>query len=229
MAFCNKCGIELTDDDVFCPKCGNKIEIEKSEVKTPEAETAERPSMTKEESIALATKLAKEYGSLEKLSQEISEAEAIIKRPLPETPRHAAFKFFWPFLIIGAIIYIVVYLVVGVAFAAGGGYEMSTGVASIAAFLALAATLAIGGGVAKNRRDEMNNQEAMRMHTLRGKMDEMKKKTATLKTRYSTQKRELAQYDAIVPVTHRNKQQMERVKILLESGKADNIYDAIKL
>ena len=110
MAFCNKCGAGLTGEDLFCPNCGNKIDTAIFE----EDKEPELPSMTKEESIALAEKLSAEYGALEKLIQEISEAEAIIKRPLPEAPRHSASKFFWRVIVTGLIIYVVIYLSVGV-------------------------------------------------------------------------------------------------------------------
>ena len=224
MAFCNKCGTELTGDDVFCPKCGNKIDPEIFE----ETKAHELPSMTREESIALATKLAAEYGALEKLKQEISEAEIIIKRPLPETPRHSAFKFFWPFIIIGVVVYIVLYVFIAVIFLAGGS-DVGAAIAPGIAFVGLGATLAIGGGVARNKRDTLNNQEALRMHYLRGKIEEMKKRTSELKTSYSVKKKSLAEYNAIVPESQRTKARMENVRRLIDSGKADNFYDALKL
>ena len=223
MAFCTKCGTELTSEDLFCPNCGLKI----GPAAPNEADTV--PAMTKEESIALAVKLTSEYGALEKLKHEIDEAELIIKRPIPEAPRHAAFKFFWPFLIIGFIVYILVYLVVGLVFALGGTGEVSSSIGAVAGFVALAATLILGGNFARNQRDKMNNQEAMRIHTLRGKVDQMKKRTSELKTSYSVKKRSLEEYDAIVPESRRNRASMEKVRILLDSGKADTFCDALKL
>ncbi len=225
MAFCNKCGAGLTGEDLFCPNCGNKIDTAIFE----EDKEPELPSMTKEESIALAEKLSAEYGALEKLIQEISEAEAIIKRPLPEAPRHSAFKFFWPFIVTGLIIYLVIYLIIGVVFLAGGSESVGSALAPIVAFIALGATLAIGGSVARNKRDTLNNQEALRVHALRVKIDEMKKRTSELKTSYSVKKRSLAEYDAIVPASQRTKVRMDNVRRLIESGKADNFYDALKL
>ena len=224
MAFCNKCGTELAADDLFCPKCGNKTVIEEAVTSAPEL-----PSMTKEESIALAEKLSAEYGALEKLKHEIDEAELMIKRPVPAAPRHAAFKFFWPFIIIGIVVYIIVYLIVGFAFAAGGSGSSGVAVAPGAAFVALGATLAIGGNFARSKRDKLNYLEEKRIGTLRGKMDELKKMTSELKTKYSVKKRSLAKYDAFIPEHQRTRSRMENIRILLDSGKADNFYEALKM
>lgn len=237
MAFCNKCGKEITNEDLFCPKCGNKIELEPSDYVKPEVEATEEKvpasefsSMTREESIALAGKLATEYGALEKLKQEIDEAEAIIKRPLPEPLRHTAFKFFWPFFIVAGVVYFVVYLVVAALFIAGGSSgDMGGTAGGFIGLIAFAATLILGGNYARNKRDNMNLQESMRLQTLRGKIDEMKKKTATLKTKYSTKKKELSEYDDIVPTSRRTKQNMEKAKALLEGGKAENLFDAVRM
>lgn len=32
--FCNKCGALLSDDDIYCPKCGNKVSVQEKEVRT---------------------------------------------------------------------------------------------------------------------------------------------------------------------------------------------------
>ena len=61
------------------------------------------------------------------------------------------------------------------------------------------------------------------------RIDEMKKRTSELKTSYSVKKRSLAEYDAIVPASQRTKVRMDNVRRLIESGKADNFYDALKL
>ena len=95
---CAKCGAELEANDTFCRKCGSQIE---SGEDTSSAVPA--PAMTKEESIALAEKLSDEYGELEKLQQELNENLSVISKPMPTPKHHAAFKFFWPYMV-GAVV-----------------------------------------------------------------------------------------------------------------------------
>ena len=93
----------------------------------------------------------------------------------------------------------------------------------------MGATLAIGGNFARSKRDKLNYLEEKRIGTLRGKMDELKKRTSELKTKYSVKKRSLAKYDAFIPEHQRTRSRMENIRILLDSGKADNFYDALKM
>jgi len=72
-------------------------------------------------------------------------------------------------------------------------------------------------------------KEEMRIGTLRGKIDELKKRTSELKTKYSVKKRSLAEYNAFIPEHQRTRSHMENIRILIDSGKADNFYDALKM
>ena len=74
MPFCDKCGISLTSDDLFCPKCGNKINIKP--VAEEPAAAVSVPRISKEESIDLANKLIPSYDALEQLKAEIQEKES---------------------------------------------------------------------------------------------------------------------------------------------------------
>ncbi len=222
MAFCNKCGTGLTGEDLFCPNCGNKIDTAIFE----EDKEPELPSMTKEESIALAEKLSAEYGALEKLIQEISEAEAIIKRPLPEAPRHSAFKFFWPFLIYASVAFTILYIA-AILFSQTS-YEAAMFFYSLA-LLSIPILLITGGVRAVRLRSEYNQSEYETFSKTRKQQgldrniqDSILRKRQNLldKTR---------KYNSIIPFNLRNSAAMSRVKVLLQSGKVESFEDALKL
>ena len=103
MAFCSKCGFRI-NDEAFCPMCGEKTE-------RFEAPSGEPVSMSKEESIAFAEMLSKEYGELEKMSTEINENKTVISQPIPSVKHHAAFKFVWPYLVAAVVALNVFYII----------------------------------------------------------------------------------------------------------------------
>ena len=111
MPFCSKCGNELNVEDIFCSKCGFKSDFnEDADAAAAQDTSVDRPAMTKEESIALAEKLSKDYKTLERLNKDISDNETILSRPADYQFRpHSAFKFFWPYLIYAAIAFWILY------------------------------------------------------------------------------------------------------------------------
>ena len=133
MPFCSKCGAELLPNDLFCAKCGAQNDISEPVI----------PQMTKEESLAFADKLIAEYRKLEKLDAEIEENNRQIARPIEAYPKqHAAFKYFWPFLIYAAVSCTVFYFLAGL-------FGRSLGFAAILYLLSLASIpfFLIFGGV----------------------------------------------------------------------------------
>ena len=226
MPFCNKCGTRLTSEDLFCPKCGSEPAAATVSENTV-AEAASVPEMTKEESVALAKRLSKEYAEMEKVKKQIDENEAIISRPVPEPARHSAFKFFLPFLISAPIAFSVLYSIGYIALQSGN--RTVNMVFSFLAVLVLAGLLIFGGRWAKNKRDDMNSLEIAKQRTQVGKMDDLKKKTGLLKTKFRTLQNSVKPYDSLVPAECRTSQKMEKVVVLLEADKAKDFTSALKL
>lgn len=220
MPFCSKCGAELASDELFCHKCGNQTGQSKA--------ISELASLSKEESIEFASKLAREYRSLDRLRKEIIETEAVVRSPLPEMPRHSAFKFFWPYLLNALVVFFGI-LIVGGIIAAAAGSEFSTGfeIVSLAAFIGLAVTLLIGGNIARKNRAVLNKKEEISMQELIANVEEKKKTLVDLKERYSTQELKLSELEAAIPSKHRNKISMEGCQALLKANKAENMFDAL--
>lgn len=227
MPFCDKCGISLTSDDLFCPKCGNKINIKP--VAEEPAAAVSVPRISKEESIDLANKLIPSYDALEQLKAEIQEKEAVFTAPLPTAPRHSAFKFFWPFIIVAFAAYVIATLIFFALNVFSETREAATYIGGFVGLVAAAAILAGGGAYAKSKRDKLNNIEAAKVYTLRQKNEVLKKETSELKTRCSALKKSISKDEAAIPVRHRNKASMEKALALVQSGRAENLYDALDI
>ena len=219
MPFCRKCGLELNDDDVFCAQCGNKI------AKTEDV--ASIPSMTKEESIELAEKLKKEYGDLEKMQKEINENKTTLSRPIPPAKHHAAFKFFWPYLVASVVsinaFYILGYIVLLASRASGFYYTFI-----ILGLVAAVILLIVGGKTSTSKRDTLNYHADNEIQFKRKKYREIQEKTGELQNLYSIKKTRLEKYNTLVPLKFRSSRHMDRVKAIILTGKADSFSEAIE-
>ena len=234
MAYCRKCGTQLKDEDVFCYMCGQSIDRGES---LPKGDSFDEdgtpilavPSMTKEESINLAEKLKTEYGAIEKLQRDISDNETVLKRPVnPSGRRHSAFKFFWPFLIFAYLALNVIYIG-GVLISASNSDEGGM-IASLFLGLAAAAGLLIFGGVrAGRKRDRLNQEIADVEYQMRKRQNDLVNRNNELKTKLTIKKREVSQYTSMIPSKFRTKQYMDRVLMLLQTGRAESFADAINM
>lgn len=184
--------------------------------------------MTREEAVALARKLAGEYGEMEQLKKEMDENEAIFSQPIPEPAKHAAFKYFLPFLIAapisGAVLGAASYIALQI-----GNSRTFNAIFSFLAILVFAGLLIFGGRFAKSKRDEMNNLEIAKHRTQVGKMDDLKRKTNALKSQYRTLQNSVKEYEDVIPASQRTKEQMDKVASFLESGYANDFASALKI
>lgn len=220
---CEKCGAELGNNDTVCSKCGHQLATGENA-----ASSASAPAMTKEESIALAEKLIDEYGSLEKLQQELNENLSVISKPMPAPKHHAAFKFFWPYMV-GAVVTVNVLYFLGYILYISLDTPLLFSLLSAIGVIAMIVILIVGGKTAVKRRNELNIQVDNRNQSERKKYRETQEKTELLKTQYANKKNSLSIYNDIVPLKNRNSRHMIRVKSLLQTNKAETFADALKL
>ena len=215
MPFCSKCGAELLPNDLFCAKCGAQNDISEPVI----------PQMTKEESLAFADKLIAEYKKLEKLDTEIEENNRQIARPIEAYPKqHAAFKYFWPFLIYAGVSFTVLYFLAGL-------FGRSLGLAVILYLLALASipTFLIVGGVRAVRiRNELNAAEVSFLNNKKDHLIELKKENSILQTKRGKVVHELKEYENMLPPSLRSSAQISKAKIFIQSGKAEDFADAVE-
>ena len=158
--------------------------------------------MTKEESIALAEKLQKNYSNLDALKDQIERNESQMKSRSSTTVRGSSyFRFFWPWLIVAAVLYFLIGFIHNVGFrysADSVQYSLMT-VRVLAPIAAL-----ILGEVAKLKLANDDNR-----------------------TKIARIEKELEEYRDLVPANARTRTAMFKVVSMLKTGKAEDFNDAI--
>lgn len=216
--FCNKCGNELDFDAAFCNICGTPVERDD---KTSD--------LSVEESIALADKLKTRYAQVEKLEREVADNERKIAGPLNITRgEYSFFRFYWKFLVFAAIAFFVldfITIIVAASSSSDGGAIAML----ILMFLAPIGILIAGIFVAGNRRRIENEALAAGNDRVVQQRRELEEKTAELKRTLNTRKRDLDQFNDLVPPKFRKSSSMAQVKTLLAANKASNFMEAFRL
>lgn len=228
MPFCNKCGKKLDEGDMFCSGCGVQVPTAVQNQGTSGSnqsneKTNPAPSMSKAESISLLEKLASKYGSLERTQKEIKDIEQSIEKTTSyQAKQHSAFKFFWPYMVYSAIaaaIFAVLAFVVYPLF-----------VVFIAAAYIVPIVITIVGAVrARHLREKYNNELFNSESNRRRKKREDEERLSQLKSNESSLKKQLEQYDKIVPANMRSKSRLTMAKRMLEMDKVHSFEEAMKL
>jgi hypothetical protein len=219
MRICPNCNTQLKDDDLFCKKCGQKIE----------------QRLSHEDSLYLAADLEKKYAERELTKNELSELEReILKYTLPSRRRrYSTFRFFWPFLIISQIAVFVVGMGLVVVLIATGNLEISEDALKallyLLAFITEGVTIIIGAIVAANKRNRLNAKLEAEELVIMGKQRSINDRIAELRTLLRTQDYAVKEYEGRVPPILRNERGMRRVRELLEYGKAEDFDQAIHM
>ena len=140
----------------------------------PDAAGALKSKMSKEDSIALAERLTHEYKALEKLRTQISDNETILKRPVDGSyAQHAAFKFFWPYLIYAAVAFWVLYFLF--VFIASGTSSAGVLIVGMLCLCSPVILLIVGGVKAFRSREEANAAESEAIRRRKVDNEDMKK------------------------------------------------------
>ena len=226
MPFCSKCGNELNVEDIFCSKCGFKSDFNEDADAAAQDTSVNRPAMTKEESIALAEKLSKDYKTLERLNKDISDNETILSRPADYQFRpHSAFKFFWPYLIYAAIAFWILYFLF--VFIASGTSSAGVLIVGMLCLCSPVILLIVGGVKAFRSREEANAAESEAIRRRKVDNENLKKRTDDLRLKRTVITKRLSDYNQIVPPALRTSTRMEKSRVLIQTGKAEDFYDAI--
>ncbi len=217
MRICVNCNAELKDDDLFCKQCGLKV--------------AER--LSKEDSISLASELEKRFAERTRIKREIFDLEhESLKYRLPsKRPRYSAFRFFWPFLIwsqlavVGVAIMLIIFLFAG----AFDNYS-SDSIKALVYLLGIPAegvTMIIGAVVARLKRDRLNMKLEEEEQIIINKQRNIEVRIAELRSILNQCEYNLPGLENRVPAFLRTEPGMRKVRMLLESGEAEDFDQAV--
>ena len=217
MIICKKCGNELRSGALFCTKCGCKI------VDLPCI-----PDLSLEESISLAEKLKTKYTEIKELESEIAACEERLSQPVP---RHSVSDFsgrcFSKFLLASGIagtisIYLFFYTWLDDDFPWPVLRNFILFGVPVAIFISgIVCAIKEGRKTEKAQCEFILEQEKKR--------SELKKECHELRTRLNERRTDLEDSDYYIPEKLKNVHSMGKIKLLLQTGKAANLKDAVQI
>lgn len=214
MAFCSKCGNEISISSVFCTKCGAPVE---------QADPV--PVMSSEESIAYIHNLRDKLTKIEKLEHEVADNEARLAKPLELNYRsYSFFRFFWPYLV-GSLCTLYFF---GLIFA----MTSDNGRANFVSFLFISVPLfliILGIVLANKRKNNENEAIMLGNEKIKEQRAKLEKETQELRSRLSTSKADLTAYNKYIPKKLCTTASMAKLKALIQSGKASSLQEAIRM
>ena len=182
--------------------------------------------MTKEESIAFAEKLQKNYANLDATKEQIAKNESEIKsRSTHKVQGHSYFRYFWPWLIIAAVLYLFILFIHNFGFRYSSDdvqYTLIT-MRTLIPFVALVAGAIVAGVKKANDYHQVQLAEQSAYDTI-AKLELANKDNEKKIERIEE---ELAEYKSIVPPKARSKTAMFKVVSMLKTGKAEDFEDAV--
>lgn len=183
-------------------------------------------SLSKEESIKLCDRLGADYYSLAKMQSEINSLSNTLRNDaLYQPKRYSAFRFFWPYLIYGAVSFSICYFLALLSY-----LSFPLMIFFLIACFVLPIVFVIVGGVrARILRAQCTRDAEDNAYRRRVKMDEERERLDDLISSEKKLRAELALYDSIVPENMRNKSRMGYARKMLETDKAKTFEEAMHL
>lgn len=182
--------------------------------------------MTKDESIALAEKLKKSYANMDALKDQIKNNEAQINSRSSTSIRgHSYFKFYWPWLVIAAVLFILIGFIHKSFFRYSANDVQYT-------FMALKYIIPIvalisGAFVAGVKKENDSNQVLAAERSAEEAVEKLRTANEDNRKQIERIRRELEEYNTLVPSKARTKTAMSKVASMLKTGKAEDFEDAI--
>lgn len=182
--------------------------------------------MTKEESIALAEKLQKDYANLDALKDQVKRNTAEIKSRSEHKVRgHSFFKYYWPWLLVALGLFILIRTVHRLMFSYSADSVQYT-LINLRYFVPVIA-LVIGAVVAGVKKGNNANQVALAEQSFAETIKKLEKANADNESKINRIENELNEYSSMVPVKARSKTAMFKIISMLKTGKAENFEDAV--
>ncbi|MBR3465490.1 MAG: hypothetical protein IKH23_10500 [Clostridiales bacterium] len=181
--------------------------------------------MTKEESIALASKLSQDYKTIERLKKQIADNETAIRKPVDTRyKKYTWFRFFWPFLIY-SFISVFGFTFIALLFLKSPALNFFIALEYIGPIV----ILIIGGVRATKKRNELNSAASQAVTQRLKHMDQLKKDTEDLKSKLASLNQNVSLMDSSIPQDFKKSTRMEKVRQLMEAGKAESFEEAFEI
>ena len=217
MAFCSKCGNEISISSVFCSKCGAPVD-----------QADPGPMMSTEESIVYIHNLREKLTNIEKLKHEIDECEKRLAKPLELNYRsYSFFRFYWPYIIWAVVSYFILAIIALIV--SDSGSDGATIFFLILAYGTPIAFLIAGIFLANKKKGSENYAIYLGNEKVKEQREKLEKETTELRTRLSLLMEDLTAYNKYVPPRLLTTPCMAKLNALIQSGKASSLQEAIRL
>lgn len=182
--------------------------------------------MTKEESIAFAEKLQKDYANLDALKDQVKRNTAEIKsRSEHKVKGHSFFKYYWPWLLVALGLFILIRTIHRLMFS----YSVDSvqyALINLRYFAPIIA-LVVGAVIAGVKKGNNANEVALAEQSVADTINKLEKANADNKSKINRIETELQEYSSMVPIKARSKTAMFKVVSMLKTGKAEDFEDAV--
>ncbi|MBO7424227.1 MAG: zinc-ribbon domain-containing protein [Clostridiales bacterium] len=223
MAFCDKCGFELEDGDLFCAKCGHKM----FGGETSGEESEEPKHISKEMLIKDLTEYKSALAMKRTYSVKAKEPEdsGLFGSRDTEQLRHTFIKFYWPYLVAAPI----AYFVIAVSIAVFGVLVESlflTSAAYLVAFIVAAVILLVGRSKAMAERDSANYAVMEHNKRVRDRKKE-REDIDGIERKLRKAQNTIDKYEDLIPVKYRNETSLNTIIRQLKLTDAKTIEEVI--
>lgn len=197
--------------------------------------------MNREESIALANELCTEYRTIKGLQRQIGDNETLLRELSQAKPAHRKLiSFFWRYLMVAGIVFIVmlipsVILSMMIFFIAFESNlkpiipQTAIAIVWLINFAVPALIIILGIRKAKQKRRDLNLQDAEKAEYNKKRMDELMRQTDEIRMQVKAKQDSLQKYNDIIPESIRDSEKIETVRRLLVGGKAETITEAVEM
>ena len=184
--------------------------------------------MSLEESIALVEKFQKDLAQLESDKRQMKDNDVERRKPIQvNVRRRSMFRYFWPWIIFAATELCLLLMLSLIVLASGKttlGFVMNIGSYVFAALL-----IVLGIIISRKKAKEDNAAYEIAVEMASQRRSDLLHKNYELESEINSLEIQLAgnpEYQKI-PADKRKSSSMARAKLLLQSGKAINFYDAL--
>lgn len=194
--------------------------------------------MTRDESVALANKLFIGYSLIERTQEKINNNETELHKIDQMTPAHySAFRYFTPFFVASIIVAVVMLLPATIfisifnflAQSTGGNQGTEAAYTMLAIYIVVISLIhLIGGFSARKKSWYMNMLEEENVNANKRKGDRLREENNELRSTLETAKKDVSEFDDLIPSKLRTSHKMMEAKRLLLSGKAEDLADAVR-